>query len=194
MLILFNISFFITFKYIEKNFQPTVKALATSQSQTFIMSTIDESVEEIPDIFTNYSELCYITKNEKGEIISITTNTNIINKIKLNLSENIVERIKHSHLQNLGIPIGNLTNTYILSGRGPKIPIKILTSSSPEIHIESKFESAGVNQTKHKISIITNIKIQIILPNETLHEQVSYEALLSETIIVGKVPDVYVSK
>lgn len=194
MIMIFNISFLFTFKVIEKNFKPAVSALATAYAGTYTTSVINESIKQTSEINTDYSELCKINKNENGEIISVTTNTNTINIIKLNLSEKIIENINKVNHQELGVPIGNLTKTYILSGRGPKIPIKILTASSPGIDVESKFESAGVNQTKHKISIVAKVDIQIILPYEILTETVSCESLISETIIVGKVPDVYISK
>lgn len=194
MLMIFNISFLFTFRLIEENFKPTVSALAEAYAGTYTTSVINKSIKETTILNTEYSELCYINKNEDGEIISVTSDTNTINKIKLNLSEKIIEKLKPSGSQEIGIPIGNLTKTYILSGRGPEIPIKVITTSSPNITIESSFESAGVNQTKHKISLFTTVEIQIILPYETLTKTVSYESLISETIIVGKVPDVYVSK
>lgn len=191
---IFNISFLFTFKHIERNFQPTVEALAISKANTYTINIIDKSIEEISENQICYSEICSINKNENGEIISVTTDSNKINRLKLNLSTSIAKNINRNTTYSLGIPIGNLTKTYILSGRGPEIPIKLLTASSPEIHLESYFESAGVNQTKHKMSIIVSIDVQIILPYKTLSEKISYETLLVETIIIGKVPDVYVSK
>jgi len=194
MLIIFNTIFLFAFNKIETNFQPIVKALATAKVKNHIMKTIDYSISKIPDTYTDYSNICQIHKNPSGEIISITLNTNAVKNIKSKLSKTIVQNISQLHSEELNIPIGNLTNTYILSGRGPKIPIKIIITSSPDIHIESYFEDAGINQTKHKISIFTNIEAQIILPYETMIKKVTYESLLSETIIVGKVPNVYISK
>ena len=194
LLIIFNISFWITFINVEKNFKPTVTALSTSYSSTYAVSVINQSIKEVTDNKINYSDICQINKNDEGEIISITTNTSLINSIKLKLSNKIIENLRKKNSQDLGIPIGNLTKTYIFSGRGPKIPIKVMTASSPKIVVESKFESAGINQTKHKISIITTVEIQIILPYETLTSAVSSESLICDTIIIGNVPNVYVSK
>lgn len=194
LLIIFNISFWITFKNVEKNFKPTVTSLSTSYSSTYAVSVINQSIKEVTDNKINYSDICQINKNDEGEIISITTNTSLINSIKLKLSNKIIENLRKKNSQDLGIPIGNLTKTYIFSGRGPKIPIKVMNASSPKIVVESKFESAGINQTKHKISIITTVEIQIILPYETLTTAVSSESLICDTIIIGNVPNVYVSK
>lgn len=194
LLMIFNITFWFTFKNVDQNFKPTVTALATSYSSTYTLSMINESIRELNLPESIYSDICKINKNENSEIVSITTKTSNINKIKLNLSERIIKRINTSDSTELGVPIGNLTNMYIFSGRGPKIPIKLTSASSPEIKVENKFESAGINQTKHKISLLTTVNIQIVLPYETLTKQVGAETLICETIIVGKVPDVYISK
>ena len=194
ILFIFNISFLFTFRYVEKQFKPTVEALAITQADTYTLSLINNSVHKITEIYAEYSELCFINKNSNGEIISVTTNTNAINNIKHLISKAITENFKNSDIKSLGVPIGNLTGTYILSGRGPKIPIKILTTSSPDIKIISNFEAAGVNQTKHKISIVVSTNIKIVLPYETINRKISYETMLIETIIVGNVPNVYISK
>ena len=194
LLMTFNISFWITFKNVEKNFQPIVTALATSYAGTYATTAVNEAVKQIANSKIDYSEICNISKNENGDIKSITVDTATINLIKLKISETIIKNIEKSDSQQLGIPIGNLTNTYILSGRGPEIPVKIMTVSSPKVAVESKFESAGINQTKHKISIITNVDIQIILPYETTVKSIQSESLMCETIIVGNIPNVYISK
>lgn len=193
MICIFNISFLFTFKIIEKNFRPTVKALAISQAKIYMTEIIDESIKNLPELYTDYSNICQINKNEAGKIISVTTNTDSVNNIKLNLSDTIIKKLSKDSVA-LDIPIGNLTNTFILSGRGPRIPIKIMIASAPDIHIDSNFESVGINQTKHKLSIITNIDIFILLPNDTISQRISSEVMISETIIVGEIPNLYVSK
>ena len=192
LLMTFNITFWITFKNVDQNFKPTVTALASSYSTTHTISIINRACKEMPAY--DYSKICQINKNENGEILSITTKTSEINKIKLNLSQNIIEKINNTNYKELGIPIGNLTNTYIFMGRGPKIPIRIIGTSIPKITVDNKFEDAGINQTKHKISLITSIDIQIVLPYETVTKTVNTETMICETIIVGKVPNVYISK
>ena len=82
MLIIFNTTFLLAFKKIETNFHPTVKTLATAKVINHITTTIDSSISEIPDTYTDYSDICQINKNETGEIISITLNTNAVKKIK----------------------------------------------------------------------------------------------------------------
>ena len=40
-------------------------------------------------------------------------------------------------------------------------------------------------QTKHKISLVTSVEIQIVLPYETLTTSVSSESLICDTIIIN---------
>lgn len=194
LILSFNITFWVTFKTVDKNFKQPLIAMATSYCVTHTSDIINKSVKQMQNTEFNYSNLCEISKNTEGDIVSLTTNSGVVNKFKLKLSEKIVDIINNTESMEFGIPIGNLTNTYILSGRGPKIPIRLIVASSPKIAIESTFESTAINQTKHRISIITNIDIKIILPHETIVKTVTSESLLCETIIVGKVPNVYVSK
>ncbi len=194
MIIIFNTTLIISFKHFEANFRPTVSALAIANSQSYVTEIINKSIMEIPEINAEYSSMCSINRNENGEITSIITNTNRINEIKEKAVSNISDKLNKENYRDFGIPAGNLTQSYLLHGRGPKIPIRILYTSSPSIHFENSFEAAGFNQTKHKISLVTKIDIQIVLPYETIQNTVVYEAMIMETIIVGKVPNVYVSK
>ena len=106
----------------------------------------------------------------------------------------LIGLINNTSYEDVEIPIGSITKSHFMSGRGPKIPIRLLITGSPKMEIDNKFESAGINQTKHKISIITTVEIEVILPYDNVKTTVSSETMLFETVIVGKIPNVYVSK
>ena len=57
-----------------------------------------------------------------------------------------------------------------------------------EARYSSEFESAGINQTRHKIYINVKTKIRIIIPLKSSDIEVSNEIPIAETIIVGKIP------
>ena len=54
---------------------------------------------------------------------------------------------------------------------------------------ESKFESAGINQTRHKIYLNVVAKIRLRLPLQNQDIEVSTQIPVSDTIIVGKIPN-----
>ena len=74
-----------------------------------------------------------------------------INTLKSSVTIAIQKKISCMPKKDLSIPIGTLTGTEILNGKGPDVPMKISLSGSVLTNFRSVFESAGINQTKHQI-------------------------------------------
>lgn len=55
----------------------------------------------------------------------------------------------------------------------------------------SNFESVNVNQSIHRIYLKLNTEIGILTPIGSFGKKVDSEVLLTEAVIVGKVPDTY---
>ncbi len=178
----------------ERSLRPLLTNLAVSEAKLYAIDLINKTSTETAKSNIDYSKLSVITKDENGNIVSIDKNTKIINEIKLKSSKKLVELLSNSNYNELSIPLGNITKSSLFSGRGPSIPIRVLISGTPKAEIDNRFESAGINQTKHKISMIISVEILIILPYEELKTTVSSESMLSETIILGKIPNVYIAK
>ena len=70
----------------------------------------------------------------------------------------------------------------------------MITNKNKTKKFEDEFISAGINQTKHKISIIIILNIEIILTNKSSVTSVKSEVPVSETLIIGDIPNVYISK
>jgi sporulation protein YunB len=58
-----------------------------------------------------------------------------------------------------------------------------------ETKYESIFESAGINQTRHKIYVQVYVKLKVIIPTKNDEIEVKGEIPIAETIIVGKIPN-----
>ena len=57
----------------------------------------------------------------------------------------------------------------------------------------TSFESAGINQTRHEISLEASVMMRIVIPAGADSVSVSTYVPIAESIIVGSVPDSYVS-
>ena len=53
----------------------------------------------------------------------------------------------------------------------------------------SEFESAGINQTRHKIYLSMQTRVQLVLPAGGEQMDFSSQVLIAESIIVGRVPE-----
>ncbi len=91
------------------------------------------------------------------------------------------------------IPAGNLTGISLLMGRGPKIPVEIITLTSSSIGFQNSIVTAGINQTKHQITLQVNVDIDVLVPWGSKSTHVSTDVLIADTVIVGQVPGTYLS-
>ena len=91
------------------------------------------------------------------------------------------------------IPMGSFSGIAILSGVGPKIAFNVSPFGEVLCSFSSNFESAGINQTYHKLYMIILLKVNIVFPFEKLQIVSDSEVLLCETLIIGKIPEVYLN-
>ena len=91
----------------------------------------------------------------------------------------------------LGIPIGSLILPEFASGRGPQIPIQIISISNSDAGFESYFTEAGINQTLQKLTMNIIVDVSILVLGRAESFTVSSEVVVAETIIVGQVPDTF---
>ncbi len=212
----FNSHFFYTFRYNRKNFGkfiiivlilslitylvvalqnhfiPLALSMAESKAQRIATVVINETVsEKLAKDNIGYYDLYKIEKNNDGEISALVSNVIKMNQIKSEITTSIQEKISNIEVQQIGIPLGNLTNNYLLAGRGPKIPIKLMIVGIIEMNFKNSFISAGINQTKHEIVLEAKATITAILPAGRKTAEVCTTIPVAETIIVGNVPTTY---
>ena len=91
------------------------------------------------------------------------------------------------------IPAGNLTGISLLMGRGPLVPVEILMLTSSRVGFDNSIVTAGINQTKHQILLTVTVDIDVLIPWGTESTQVISQVLIADTIVVGQVPETFVS-
>lgn len=79
----------------------------------------------------------------------------------------------------------------MLSGFGPQIPMKFASSGIVETKVRSEFESAGINQTIHRIYLDVVCEVSVLTPYNVMEENIKNEVVLVENVIVGIVPTTY---
>ena len=91
----------------------------------------------------------------------------------------------------LAIPIGTLTGSPLLAGRGPCLRVRMQSVGTATARFDNQFSSAGINQTRHRIILDVDVHVSILLPGLTTYTKVSNEIAVAETVIVGGVPETY---
>lgn len=154
-----------------------------------INSTIAEVMEDggyAPDYFVT------MEKNDRGEVTAVSANMAHINA----LSAEILARVSGSaenDILTVEIPCGNLSGLSLLMGRGPKVPVKLIMLTSSGVEFNNSIVTAGINQTKHQISLDVIIDADVLVPWGKRSTQVRTQVLIADTIVVGQVPGTYLS-
>lgn len=159
------------------------KALATKAMNSSVADVVMNSIV--------YDELVTIISDEFGNISMIQANSLEINNLSKDLALTCEQRIGEYGGKGVSIPIGTFTGIPLLVGRGPRIKVKMTPIGSVFCKFSSKFDTAGINQTVHKIYINISANVSVIMPLSSRSFQAEQQVLISESVIVGQVPEVY---
>lgn len=121
----------------------------------------------------------------------ISANVITINEIISDIPVKIQEELAKEQNNKFYISMGSFTGSRLLSGRGPKIEIKMNAIGNLDTDLRSEFTQAGVNQTLHRIYLQVDCKVIILMPFNTVEEKIVNQVLLAEAVIVGTTPDTY---
>ena len=167
--------------------------IAVSDASDAVTVSINNAIADIMRD-GDYSADYFVTfeKSETGEVTAISSNMARINALSAKILDRIVGATD-THMLTVNIPVGNLTGVSVLMGRGPKVPVKIITMTSSRVEFNNSIVTAGINQTKHQINLEVIVDIDILVPWGTESTQVVTEVLIADTIVVGRVPDTYLS-
>ena len=149
---------------------------------------VSKQLEEDPESFENLSKM---ERLEDGTISSIQANIPNLTQIQTNVIHTITQILSEIGTTQVNIPLGNLTGMLIFSGKGPNISIQLLPQGTVHTQLTSQFEDAGINQTIHRIVLTVKIEMLALFPCYSSEVNASIDYILSENIIVGKVPQYY---
>ena len=172
--------------------RPLLESLATTRVSNTVNRIISEAVNEaIQNGDISYERLISLEKDNEGKITAVHSNMAAFNRLQSQILDIILAKIDQVSARELSIPIGTLTGSSLLAGRGPRIRVRMESVGSSTARFNNKFESAGINQTKHQIILEVEVSVAILLPGFTTATKVSTAVTVAETVIVGTVPDTY---
>ncbi len=166
--------------------------MAISDATDMVTLAVNDTVSHImADGDYAYDYFVTIEKDINGNVAAISANMSRINAVSAQILREVVEAAENGVL-NIRVPLGNLLGSNILMGKGPEVPVEVITLTSSYIDIENEIISTGINQAKHKIILKVDVDIDILIPWDVLTTRVESNVLIAETVIVGKVPETYV--
>ena len=173
-------------------YNETIRSLAETQVKNTTSDLINDAIDEqITKGTIQYDRIVYFEKDLDGKITALKTNIGEVNRLKTDTLNVINDEIFDIEQTDLGIPLGSFFLPEFLSGRGPQIPVKILSIRNSDAYFESNFIHAGINQTLHQIEMCVLVDVSILVLGKTIIFTVESDVVIAETIIVGDVPDTF---
>lgn len=177
---------------INRSLKPVIMNMARQYGASAVLKTVNEAVSEVfSDVSVGYSDLVRLSYNESGFVTSCEYNSQSINQLKLRLSESLAQKLDKLKLSKISVPIGSVAGDLSLSGKGPKLKIRISQSSVPDIQLISSIESAGINTVKHELILRIKVDSQVYLPPSKDDFSCIQDFVIAQTIIVGSIPSGY---
>lgn len=171
---------------------PIFRRTAALKSRSAATDAIHEAVlKVIAEEPLRYSDIITFEKDENGQICALSADVASMNEWKARLSLDISENLKNVQNEHFGVPLGNLSQSAFLMGKGPEISFSFSPLGAVTTDFVSTFSSAGINQTCHRIYLEIRTQISVLMPLKSVSEEVTTSVCVAETVIVGAVPDAF---
>lgn len=195
----------ICIKIINGKITPTIMDYSISEMKRVASTIINRSIRDDTLTQDDLDKMFIVSKSREEEVISITLDSGIVNKITNRISDacednlRLVEEHQFSELKkkfNIGeeyflVPSGILFNNSVISSIGPKIPVSLKMIGNVTSGIVTDVKEYGINNSLITVSVEIKVELMVILPFSTDYVNITNYVPIAIKLIQGKVPQVY---
>lgn len=180
------------FVILRGKYRPVIRSLAETQVKNATSDLTNDAIaKQIAAGNIAYDRIVYFEKDLNGRITALKTNIGEINRLKTDILNIINDEILALDTSDIGIPLGSLFLPEFFSGKGPVIPVHILSIRNSDAVFASDFSQAGINQTLHRLNMEVSIDVAVLVLGQASSFTITSEVVVAETVIVGEVPDTF---
>lgn len=186
LLILFTVAFF--------RARPMIRTVARHHTDNVLSDAVNYGISSALETGQyTYKDLAVISRAEDGAFLGLEINTVRLNALKLDIADGISQYLKKHGNDRFSLPVGNLLLSEYTNGLGPRIRLPIEISAISCVTYDNRFEAVGINQSCHKIYMNIQFRPCVMTIGSTDEFSVSISVPVAQTVIVGKVPNSYMS-
>lgn len=172
--------------------RPNLEAVCASETKRYATQVLADSVGEVlsrhPYQYSDFATLLY---DDSGNVTAVETMTEQVNRLQSAMLQSVQEHLTRCRDAELTVSLGTATGVWLFAGKGPEISVRLMPIGTASVKLVSELASAGINQTCHTIRAEVTAEMQAAIPFSRTTAEVTYTCLLSETVIVGTVPESY---
>ena len=172
-----------------RQIKPVMESETENAAKVRAVNVINSVVlSEISRGSVSYGSLVHIDRDAGGRVLSVTSDVMKMNEFKAKIILDIQKQLDGARDSSVDIPIGTLLGSSLFHGIGPSLNLRVTLAGNVKADFKSTFESAGVNQTRHRIYLDVGTSVYSFLPGINSTTDVNTDELVAETVIVGEVP------
>ena len=176
----------------EQNLSQTMLDMAFARAYSMAVETINRAVKQAMGQGVAYEELIDAQMDAQGRVSMLRANTMRMNELASQTALLAERELGSAVNQVVEIPLGAALGVSFLSGFGPRLEVQILPVGAVHTSFDTEFETAGINQTRHKIFLNLRATVSLIVPTGSQLVEVTSTVPIAESIIVGEVPESFV--
>lgn len=131
--------------------------------------------------------LVALDRRADGTVSAVSTNVAAVNTLAAEILARAVEATAENDLH-VNVPLGSFFGVPVFS-----VPVSVKMLSSSAYDFRSELESAGINQTRHRVLLTLRIDAALFMPWRLVYTSSEAEILVSDTLVVGGVPQSYLN-
>lgn len=177
---------------VRKKYYDVIISLAQTSISNATSDLINDGVSrQIAAGKIGYENIVFFEKDVSGRITALKTNTAQVNLLKTETLAYVNETLLDTEHFSVGVPIGSMIFPEFLSGKGPQVPVEVMSVRNSDATFFSSFLEAGINQTLHRLIMTVSVDVTVLVLGKTFDYTISSDVVVAETVIVGEVPNTF---
>lgn len=184
---------FYSIAFVDNRIKPAVLDIASLTAHQMATEIIYKTMyqEILPEI--GYQDLVIYRQDESSQLIYLKVDSVALGRLVTASAAAIKTHLADLEQKIIEVPLGQATGIYLLANYGPVLKIPVKSMGVVDIKVEDSFQQAGINQVKHTIYMDIQTDIQVVLPFMPHKEKAGLRLPIADSVIVGKVPEVYLA-
>ena len=177
--------------YLEWQVKPIMEKYGIKSAQAKVTQVINE---EVTACLADTAQAAWIRleRDAQGGISLLEVNSQQVNNLKLAVTEAVLHQLEAEDVCDFSVPLGTLLAPEIFTSKGPMLSLDVGLDSVVSTDIATSWQGAGINQTAHRVTLRVQVDMVLALSfDQHIETSVVTDYLVTETVLVGKVPEAY---
>lgn len=172
--------------YVEREIKPTMMQIAEYEARRITTQAIHKAVQSQLEEAPQLTASLYQVEDGYAVLDAATAN-----RLRSALIGAIEEQMAALPEQEFSVPVGSLTDNYLLSGQGPGWSMQLQPEGYVQAAWQERAESLSLNTTRCTAALTLSVTVNMILDGDSETLTVQEQLPVATLLLQGDVPAVY---